>query len=231
MFRYTFVYVYLFFDRKSMFQDSKSRWLLYILALVLIVLIVAVQFLWWKEKGVFVQEEPKEVDILDMLEIPVSLTVKQFSKLAAQKDWTLIDIRNEWELKHTGVIPWIDLHKNVYNEKHVADLESLPKEGKYLIYCAHANRTRMLREYLVSLWFESVHDLSWGIAAWEEEGYPLLSWQEQYEDYELTEFGTWSCEISEDCTTPGEYLVQSDCPYESVCFAWKCTVVCSKEFR
>jgi hypothetical protein len=37
-----------------------------------------------------------------------------------------------------------------------------------------------------------------------------------------------SCVQSRECETPGEYLVQSRCPFTSMCLQSKCTVVCPK---
>lgn len=101
----------------------------------------------------------------------------EFQALSKNDDFTIIDIRNERELEETWVIEWLDDHKNVYNEEHVKHLESLDKEGKYLFYCAHGNRSRFLKEHLMSLWFAHVYDLEWWEAKRTEEQYPLVSWK------------------------------------------------------
>lgn len=37
-----------------------------------------------------------------------------------------------------------------------------------------------------------------------------------------------SCKIDKDCNTPGEYLIQSRCPFTSKCILNKCNVICPK---
>ncbi len=51
------------------------------------------------------------------------------------------------------------------------------------------------------------------------EGYSL-------DTYEVKETLNVSCTEDIDCKTPGEYLIQSNCPYTSLCLKNKCTVVC-----
>lgn len=35
-----------------------------------------------------------------------------------------------------------------------------------------------------------------------------------------------SCKVSKECITPMEYLIQSNCPFASLCLENKCRVVC-----
>jgi hypothetical protein len=46
------------------------------------------------------------------------------------------------------------------------------------------------------------------------------------DSYEIKEVLNNSCEENLECTTPGKYLIQSNCPYTSLCIKNKCTVVC-----
>jgi rhodanese-related sulfurtransferase len=98
--------------------------------------------------------------------------------LIQDDSYILIDIRNEWEMEEWGVISWIDDHKNVYDPEHVNYLENLDKHGKYLFYCAHGVRSSFLTEHLLWLWFETVYDLAWGVAWWEEAGLDFIAWEE-----------------------------------------------------
>jgi len=104
----------------------------------------------------------------------IALASAEFQELAIQNWYTVIDIRNERELENTWVIEGIDSHKNVYNEVHVKDLESLDPTWKYLFYCAHGNRSRFLKEHLISIWFENVYDLEWWEAKRTKEWYELI---------------------------------------------------------
>lgn len=100
-----------------------------------------------------------------------------FLSLSETEWYILIDIRNERELEETWVITWLAEHKNVYTIEHVADLEALDKKAKHLFYCAHGNRSRLLKEHLISLWFMYVYDLEWWEAKRTEEQYPLEPWK------------------------------------------------------
>jgi hypothetical protein len=51
------------------------------------------------------------------------------------------------------------------------------------------------------------------------EGYTL----ERYSVEKVTEV---SCRKNSECSTPGEYLIQSRCPFRSLCLQNKCSVVC-----
>ena len=46
------------------------------------------------------------------------------------------------------------------------------------------------------------------------------------DNYTITETLTTSCTQDSECATPAKYLVQSSCPYTSLCLNNNCTVVC-----
>jgi len=46
------------------------------------------------------------------------------------------------------------------------------------------------------------------------------------ENYEVEKITGEMCQQDKDCKTPGEYLVQSRCPFISICLENKCAVVC-----
>ncbi|MDD4352217.1 MAG: hypothetical protein PHU71_04540 [Candidatus Gracilibacteria bacterium] len=54
----------------------------------------------------------------------------------------------------------------------------------------------------------------------------ILQSQQAEQDFEVAEVLEESCELDADCETPFDYLVRSNCPYESRCLDKKCTVVC-----
>lgn len=45
-------------------------------------------------------------------------------------------------------------------------------------------------------------------------------------DYTIEKVLAVECQIDIDCITPGEYMIQSRCPFTSKCLENKCTVVC-----
>jgi len=46
------------------------------------------------------------------------------------------------------------------------------------------------------------------------------------ENYSIEKVLDGSCLKHSDCQTPGEYLIQSRCPFTSLCLENKCTVIC-----
>jgi rhodanese-related sulfurtransferase len=83
----------------------------------------------------------------------------------------VIDIRTPMEWKQTGIIK--GAHKMMFftpqGQANVADwffeLGHLVKNKKepFIIYCAHANRTKALGQGLVQMGFEKVYELKGGI--------------------------------------------------------------------
>jgi hypothetical protein len=53
-------------------------------------------------------------------------------------------------------------------------------------------------------------------------------WDEN--DFEIIQSENKSCETKEDCQTPPEYLIRSNCPYSSRCIENECFTVCPKPF-
>jgi rhodanese-related sulfurtransferase len=99
-----------------------------------------------------------------------TIDVAEFEKL--QKEGVpVIDIRTPQEWKDTGIIE--GSHKiTFFNEKGQPLLSDwffevghLVKDKKepFIIYCAHANRSKVLGEGLVSMGFENVYELKDGI--------------------------------------------------------------------
>ena len=46
------------------------------------------------------------------------------------------------------------------------------------------------------------------------------------DNYKIIESSNQSCSTETDCETPSEYLIRSDCPYQSKCIQNICTVIC-----
>lgn len=145
------------------------RYIIWLFSIIILVWVVwvGVYFTWGKE-WIGWLEEPEN---------GIALSPEEFLSLSKNDDYILIDIRNEWELEETWVIEWLDAHKNVYNLDHVTYLENMDKQGKYLFYCAHWNRSDSLKKYLMSLWFEYVYDLEWWETERTQEQYPLIPWK------------------------------------------------------
>jgi len=59
---------------------------------------------------------------------------------------------------------------------------------------------------------------------------PSITCDKKSEDssYRIEKVLDVSCKIDKDCITPGEYLIQSRCPFTSKCIKDKCAVICPK---
>lgn len=55
---------------------------------------------------------------------------------------------------------------------------------------------------------------------------PVETQTSAVQNYTIAETIDVSCNIDEDCETPGDYLIRSSCPYTSKCLEKKCSVVC-----
>ena len=78
----------------------------------------------------------------------------------------LLDIRTEGEVQTYGEIVWTKARFDIYQPDFGERVLQLPKEGKYLLYCWHGNRTQVAREWMKEQWFDCVYDLAWWIDAW-----------------------------------------------------------------
>jgi len=99
-----------------------------------------------------------------------TIGVEEFEKLQ-KEGLPVIDIRTEGEWKETGIIE--GSHKiTFFSEKGQAlladwffEVGHLVKDKKtpFIIYCAHASRSKSLGEGLIGMGFETVYELKGGI--------------------------------------------------------------------
>lgn len=109
---------------------------------------------WWKT----ILDNTKEKKVMQ------SLSVKDF-KDKINQNYTLIDIRTQQEINN-WIIPWTDLFLDFYSKDFISELNKLYKNKKYLIYCAHANRTKYAMSLMNKIWINEVFDLEWWIVNW-----------------------------------------------------------------
>jgi len=111
-----------------------------------------------------------------------SITPDELVKLQKQ-GVPVIDIRTPMEWKQTGIIK--GAHKMMFftpqGNADVAnwffELGHLVKDKKepFIIYCAHANRTKALGQGLTQMGFENVYELKDGIEnGWIKAGRPIV---------------------------------------------------------
>jgi len=89
-----------------------------------------------------------------------------FEKLINTWKFIVLDIRTLEELQYFGYISGMNLHFDFYSPSDVKKILNLDKNKKYLIYCYHWNRSKILKEKMKVQWFTVVIDLKWGVDAW-----------------------------------------------------------------
>ncbi|HIP61425.1 MAG TPA: rhodanese-like domain-containing protein [Sulfurovum sp.] len=105
--------------------------------------------------------------------------IKQFEQLRA-KGVPVIDIRTPQEWKQTGIIKgshmmmFFDERGQAHAQKWMSDLKKITtdKNTPLIIYCAHANRTKVLGKWLTDeMGYKNVYELEGGIAyGWIDKG-------------------------------------------------------------
>jgi rhodanese-related sulfurtransferase len=100
-----------------------------------------------------------------------SLTLDQFSKILNSGNYTLIDVRtlDEYNAGHLKNARQIDYYQKQQFSEY---LESLNKEGKYLIYCRSGRRSGDTLKLMKNKGFTSVYDMVGGYNAWLARGLP-----------------------------------------------------------
>jgi len=107
------------------------------------------------------------------------IDIKQFEQLRA-KGVPVIDIRTPQEWKQTGIIEgshmmmFFDERGQAHAQKWISNLQKITtdKNTPFIIYCAHANRTKVLGKWLTDeMGYKHVYELEGGIAyGWIDKG-------------------------------------------------------------
>lgn len=105
--------------------------------------------------------------------LPTHASAPEFKKAVESGKYKLIDVRTlaEFNQEHLKDAQQADFYQtkdfNTY-------LDSLDKNGSYLIYCHTGNRSGQTIQMMQAKGFTNVHDLSGGINAWNSYGYPVV---------------------------------------------------------
>jgi rhodanese-related sulfurtransferase len=92
------------------------------------------------------------------------LSNEDFNNGITEKDAVIIDVRTAGEFQ-SGKIKGarnIDLMGSGF----MGQLQNLPKDKKYYLYCRSGNRSGQACEIMADMGFESVHNLASGIIRW-----------------------------------------------------------------
>lgn len=111
-------------------------------------------------------------DKVEKVKIAKSLTAQEFSSALSTNEYKLIDIRTYEEYSEGHIKA--STQSDFYNTTEFSSyLDSLDKNGKYLIYCRSGNRSSQALRIMQGKGFRNVSDLSGGINSWTKNGYPL----------------------------------------------------------
>ncbi|WP_198304874.1 rhodanese-like domain-containing protein [Arcobacter vandammei] len=97
----------------------------------------------------------------------------------------MIDVRREGEFIATGIIKnsipltFFDDFGNYDIEKWLNEFQKYvkAKDQKFILICAHANRTRMIGTFLLSQGYTNVAHLEGGMAAWLDENRETVAYK------------------------------------------------------
>lgn len=87
-----------------------------------------------------------------------------------QKNCTVLDVRTEKEYKegHLEGAVLIDF----YGETFKAEIEKLPKDKPYLLYCRSGGRSMKTLNMMKEMGFKNVSEMEGGFLAWSGKGFP-----------------------------------------------------------
>jgi rhodanese-related sulfurtransferase len=100
-----------------------------------------------------------------------SLAPDQFYGELSSGKYTLLDVRTqeEYDAGHLSNAKLVDYYKT---KEFTTYLESLDRNGNYLIYCRSGNRSKETLKLMKEMGFSNVVDLDGGYQAWASKGLP-----------------------------------------------------------
>jgi phage shock protein E len=97
-----------------------------------------------------------------------------------------VDVQTVYEIKDNPDVYLIDVREQYeYDEKHIPDinllpmstienrLDEIPSNQTVIVTCRTGNRSGQVTDFLRANGFDNVHNMSGGIVAWEEAGFPV----------------------------------------------------------
>jgi len=107
--------------------------------------------------------------------VPVITAQDAFSQIQKNKNnpgFVLLDVRtaDEFEAEHLADAVNIDYRSPDFK----TNIDQLDRDKEYLIYCGVGVRGKAAAEILIEFGFGKVHNLTGGITAWIDAGYPTV---------------------------------------------------------
>jgi phage shock protein E len=105
--------------------------------------------------------------------VPVMVTAEEGKALLDAGGMRIIDVRTPEEFA-AGSIQGAEL-LDLTSGQFAAEVESLPRDVTYFVYCRSDNRSGTATAQMAALGFASVYELEGGIIAWEAAGMPVVN--------------------------------------------------------
>jgi len=87
-------------------------------------------------------------------------------------DLIIIDVRRGYEYD-SGYIE-NSIHIDYYSEEFEVKIDSLDREKIYLLYCKRGARSWTVLNFMKSMGFSRIYNMSGGIVKWIEKGFPIM---------------------------------------------------------
>ena len=106
---------------------------------------------------------------VDLSSLPVDLTVQQVNEIRNNPDVVLIDVREPSEY-NAGHIPGVKL---IPLGTLPGRVNEIPKDKFVVMTCRSGNRSGQATKFLRDQGFDNVHNMTGGIKAWQQAGFPV----------------------------------------------------------
>ncbi len=106
---------------------------------------------------------------VDLSSLPVDLTVQQVNEIRNNPDVVLIDVREPSEY-NAGHIPGVKL---IPLGTLPGRVNEIPKDKFVVTTCRSGNRSGQATKFLRDQGFDNVHNMTGGIKAWQQAGFPV----------------------------------------------------------
>jgi rhodanese-related sulfurtransferase len=109
------------------------------------------------------------VEEIDLTTLPADVDVETVAAIRQNPGVYLLDVREPDEYA-AGHIPGITL---IPMGEVASRLAELPRDKEIVVTCRTGNRSAQVADLLREQGFTNVHNMTGGIVAWEEAGYPV----------------------------------------------------------
>lgn len=118
------------------------------------------------------EESAARTEQAPQLDAFANVNVDMAQQLIATGDVIILDVRTprEYQAGHIEGAQLMDFYGQDFSE----ELAGLPKDKKYLVYCASGNRSGQAVTMMKSLNFQEAHNMMGGIGAWRSKSYKTV---------------------------------------------------------